>query len=250
MAELIKVTGMVLSTMPVGEYDKRVVILTKERGKIHGFARGAKRPGNSLMAASQPFVFGEFMLIEGRNAYTVSSVKVLNYFEDFRKDIDATCYGCYFLEFADYYGRENADDLEMLKLLYQTVRALCKKTISYQLIRCIYELKIMAVNGECPQCFECVCCHDMDHLTAFSARHRGFLCSKCAEKEKLHAIPANADVVYTMQYIIATPIEKLYTFVVSDDVLHSLKIIIERYRNQSVDKRFKSLEILTMMEDI
>ena len=125
MAELVKVTGMVISTMAVGEYDKRVVILTKERGKIHGFARGAKRPGNSLMAAAQPFVFGEFMLLEGRSAYTISSVKVMNYFEEFRKDMDATCYGCYFLEFADYYGRENADDLEMLKLLYQTVRALC-----------------------------------------------------------------------------------------------------------------------------
>ena len=105
MAELVKVTGMVISTMAVGEYDKRVVILTKERGKIHGFARGAKRPGNSLMAAAQPFVFGEFMLLEGRSAYTISSVKVMNYFEEFRKDMDATCYGCYFLEFADYYGR-------------------------------------------------------------------------------------------------------------------------------------------------
>ena len=33
------------------------------------------------------------MLLEGRSAYTISSVKVMNYFEEFRKDMDATCYG-------------------------------------------------------------------------------------------------------------------------------------------------------------
>lgn len=251
MAELIKVTGMVISTMPVGEYDKRVVILTKERGKIHGFARGAKRPGSLLMAASQPFVFGEFMLLEGRNAYTISSVKVLNYFEEFRKDMDATCYGCYFLEFADYYGRENADDLEMLKLLYQTVRALCRKTIAYPLIRCIYELKIMSVNGEAPQCFECACCHDhTEQFPIFSARYRGLLCNQCAPKERMSAIPVSPATIYTMQYIIGTPVEKLYTFTVSDEVLENLKDVMERYRNQYIDRRFKSLEILTLMEEV
>ena len=57
-------------------------------------------------------------------------------------------------------------------------------------------------------------------------------------------------IVYTMQYIISTPVEKLYTFTVSDEVLENLKNIIERYRNQYIDRRFKSLEILTLMEDM
>ena len=56
--------------------------------------------------------------------------------------------------------------------------------------------------------------------------------------------------IYTMQYIISTPIETIYTFTVSDDVLNNLKSVIERYRNQYIDRRFKSLEILTMIEDV
>lgn len=239
----IVLTGMVLSTMPIGEYDRRVVILTKEQGKISAFARGARRPNSPLVGVVNPFSFGEFTMYEGRSSFTIQSVNISNYFAELREDMLAAYYGFYFLEVADYFTKEANDEKEMLKLLYQTLRALINPHISNKLIKCIYELKTLTINGQAPQVFQCVLCGKKEHLSAFSALKGGEVCRACMGNCP-DTILLNDSTIYSMQYIESSTIEKLYTFAVTDKVLDELEKVTERLRAIYIDRNFKSLEIL------
>lgn len=214
MSDIVQLTGMVLSAMPVGENDKRLVILTKERGKISAFAKGARRQSSPLMAACRPFSFGVFTMYEGRTSYTVRSADISNYFEGISGQMELVCYASYFAEFADYYTREANDERQMLLLLYQSLRALEKENLPNRLVRYIFEMKAMALNGE--------------------------------YTERLPFTVNNAT-LYTLGFIVSSPVEKLYTFLLSEEVLEELGRCVDWMRGRFIDREFRSLEVLENM---
>ncbi|ADL03524.1 DNA repair protein RecO [Lacrimispora saccharolytica] len=214
MREVETMTGMVIRVSPVGEMDKRLVILTRERGKITAFARGSRRPGSPLMAVSRPFAFGQFSLYEGRDSYTLRSAEIINYFDALSLDMEGTCYGSYFLELADYYARENMDGTGLLKLLYQSIRALLKPALKNQLVQRVFELKAMVLNGEYTEKPPC---------------------------------PVSDSAGYTWEYVIASPAEHLYTFTLTEPVLEEFSRCVEINKKRYVDRDFHSLEILQTM---
>ena len=216
MQDLAVVTGMIIKAVPIGEYDRRLVLLTKERGKISAFVRGARKPNSRFVAATNLFCFGTFKLYQGRDSYTLAEAEISNYFEELRMDFEGAYYGMYFLEIADYYTRENNDEREMLKLLYQSLRALSVPALSHHLVRAVYELKSVIVNGEFP-----------------------------GIPEGKSYLPSTE---YTVEYIVNSSIERLYTFTVTEEVLAELKAIAAKICKMCLSAQFKSLEILDTLE--
>ena len=240
------VTGIILKVTPMGEYDRRIVILTKEIGKVSAFARGARKPNSSLVGVTSPFTFGQFTLYEGRSSYTLQSVSVTNYFSELRTDVEKAYYGMYFMELADYYTREHNDEILPLKLLYQTLRALVNGNVPSVLIRCIYELKMISIGGEAPQVFHCVRCGAKEGSMRFSASSGGNVCEHCV-KLVADTKTMQETTLYTLQYIVSSSVEKLYTFVLSDEILIELQEIAKQYVKVFIGKVFQSAEMLEML---
>ena len=245
MSQTVTVTGMILSATPIGESDKRVVILTKEKGKISAFAKGARKQNNPLMGVTNPFAFGQFMMYEGRTSYNIMQADISNYFMELSTDLEGAYYGFYFLEIADYYTKEYNDETPMLKLLYQTLRALSSQKIPRELVRYIFELKALVINGEYPEVFACANCGVKDRKVVFSSKNHGIICEEC-KMLATDGIEMDQSTLYTLQYIVSSPIEKLYQFTVSEEVLGKLRQVLKQYMSSQIDKKFKSLDILEM----
>ena len=216
MEDFVVVRGIVLKHTPAGDYDWVVTIFTSDRGKITAFAKGARKPLAKLSGLVEPFNFGTFKLFVGKNSYTILEAEIENYFEGFRQDLEGACYGTFFLEIASFYCRENAEDKALLNLLYISLKALLKDKIPKRLIRCIFELRTLKEEGEYPG---------------------------PPAKERILE-----DTRYTMDYIANSPLEKLYSFSVSEEVLSELDRITKDYREHFIDRQLKSLEMLHAIE--
>ncbi len=248
LRETITLTGMVLVSSPVKEYDKRIEILTRECGRIPAFAQGARKQNSALSACTVPFTFGSFEVYEGRNAYSVKSGTIENYFGSLTDNYDSLCYASYFTEVARYITRENVRADAELLLLYITFKALQAGLVPTKLIRRIFELRIMSEQGEGLGLFSCIRCGNADAFDVYISEG-GLICKDCAKKDselkKRHPFRLSYDTKYTLQYIMSSKPQKLYNFNVSDQVMAELDKFMTVYLARYIPHHFNSLDFLS-----
>lgn len=239
---------MVLAASPVKEYDKRIELLTRERGRISAFVTGARRVNSKVSACAIPFTFGTYYLYEGRSSYNVQSAHIQKFFSEIADDFDILCYASYFAELARYFTRENVEAPQELLLLYVACSAMTRGQVSLPLVRVIYEMRMMQIQGEALELFHCLDCgKEEGELKVYFSRG-GFLCRECAARsvrpgrEKGYSL--SGDAVYALQFILTTSLSRLFSFRVSDTVEKELTDFMKHYFEHYLHHTFQSLAFL------
>ena len=232
------VKGIVISESNMGDFDKMLTILTPNLGKINCSARGARRPKSTLMAGSQFLCFGEYMLFKGSDIYTINSVNKIELFYNIRTDLDKLMYASYITRIINDITTENQNSFNTLKLFLNTIYAISETDKNLDFITTIFKLRLLKILGFMPEVNRCVMCGERENIAFFSIKDNGFKCEECGKLDK-GAIEISKATVNSIKYALGADSKKIFSFTISDETLKELKLVVDLYFNEKLEKEYK-----------
>ncbi len=236
-----KVNGIVIKESDMGESGKRIVVLTKEHGKMLLSVRGAKNTKKGMQAASQLFSCCEFTVFEGRGFYSVTQADVIESFYDIRSDFERLSYGAYILEITERASFEELQNNMAFDLLLRTLFVLSSGKRKPRLVAAIYVLRLLKEYGFVGDCSRCSDCGNELQEAYYSLSADDIFCKDCREADcgKL-----GGGALKALIHVTESPVNTLFAFDVSDSVLEELWEFSSVYRMEYLGDNYKTLNYI------
>lgn len=175
--------GIVVGGLDYGEADRIVTLLTRERGRLKGIARNAKKSRRRFGAALDLLTKVEVRFVEraGADLARLEGCDVVDAYAGLKEDLGRLTTGSYAAELA----REAAPDEERSEALFDLLdaflRRLARGPFDPGLVR-QFEVRALAVLGWRPELGRCAVCGaplPEDRPVAFSPARGGAVCASC-----------------------------------------------------------------------
>ena len=171
--------ALVLRTYALGESDRIVVLLTRDRGKKRGVARGARRSRKRFAGALEP-------LTRVRVAYSEREQRdlvQLSYAEPVRSPLaapgEACTYASYFAELLDEWASDNDAQERLYRLGAAVLDALVDGAPGEPLAR-YFEYWLLRLEGVYPSVTACPQCgRSLAEGAVLEGRSHWYLCGVC-----------------------------------------------------------------------
>ena len=206
----ITTQAIVLRHADYREHDRMLTLLSPSMGRIEALCRGCKRPQSPLLAASEWFALGEYVLFAGKGHMTVTSCSLTESFFPLRTDYDRLKHATYILSVTEAAAQPGERAVELFTLLARSLSRLAYTERDAKAISAAFLLHFSAISGYRPRLSHCVRCgREMkdEEIRLFDIENGGLLCEKC-HTALTRAYPVTPDQALWMRDVLARGIDK------------------------------------------
>lgn len=166
--------GVVLRTYKLGEADRIVTILTRDRGKVRAVAKGVRKTKSRFGGRLEPASHVQLLLYEGRELDIVTQAETLDHFGPLREDYERLSRAVSMLEAADQVAQERQSNPALYRMLVGALQALASRDTP--LVVPAFFLKVLSLEGYRPQVDECAECGAETGLVSWAIEEGGLRC--------------------------------------------------------------------------
>ena len=242
--------ALILRTYKLGEADRIVVFLTRDRGKKRGVAKGARRPRSRYTGALEPMTRAGVAYYERE----LRDLVRLNYVEPTRSpmaaalvDATGTALGHvgYFAELIDEWAPEAHADERLYRLGSSMVDALAGGAPVERLAR-YFEFWLLRLQGVYPALGACAACGGgLDGGAVMPPREHLFVCRRCAEGTSGTTVSVEA--LRFLQAAATVGPDRLDSLALTPRAARELETAHRRMINVHLEKELKSARVLREM---
>ena len=172
--------AIVLRTHKLGEADRIITLLARDRGLVRAVAKGVRRTKSRFGARLEPGMVIDAQLYEGRSLDTVTQVEMLApYGHDIARDYATWTAGAAMLETAERLCESRESARSQFALLAGGLAALAGREHDPGLVLDAYLLRSLAMAGWAPTFRDCAKCGAPGPHKAFHIAAGGSLCPLC-----------------------------------------------------------------------
>ncbi len=164
MSRTYKATGINLKSMPMGESDRLLTILTPEFGLVRAVAMGARKHNSSLSGRSGLFVVNQLLIVKGRSLDKVTQAETLASYPGLSQDLSKLTASQYLAELCLYQALSDQPQEELFCLLNEHLQRLERspaERVLAHLTHAVFQLLVLA--GVAPQVY--LCCLTQQEIT-------------------------------------------------------------------------------------
>ncbi|MCI9159787.1 MAG: DNA repair protein RecO [Anaerotruncus sp.] len=247
----ITTDGIVLRERAVEEYDSVLTLLTKERGVITAYARGAKKPRGVLRVPGELLSYSCFVLFENKGKYSVDKADLNSLFMGVRGDVEKLSLASYFCQLTAELAPHEEPALDYLRLLLNSLYLLDRGKRSCGFVKAVYELRLMTMAGYMPNLVACTGCGCFESdVVYFLPQSASIACGACIQNypENQIRVPLSRTVLAAMRHILYAKSEKLFSFTAPKEQLMDLNEITQHYVMTQIEKRLETLDFYLSMQ--